>query len=277
MKQIIGVKSNFKLKLISFFVIFILLFNFFINNIFAYSKDSNIIVNGYKFEIVSNNSDEVVLNYKDEIGSYNFSLNKQNGENESPVELTGEIFSKERNIENSILDYDINFDEDIETLNDIDNTNKITFVDKNTNQEYNLNNNARFVIPIGIPLLYAAVQALLDIGCAIIILNSTYVMAEEIVDTLRRKDEYKYFDAYLKNGYVYIGGGISSINVARSKAQSDNNKGAIFCTKGSYARAVLTGYKYAGPEIHGSGDGYWNHYHILKSNGERYKAHIWYA
>ena len=277
MKQIIGVNNNFKLKLISFILIFIFIFNFFTNNIFAHYKNNNVIVNDYKFEVISNNDDEVILNYKDETGNYIFSLNKQNKENESPVELKGEIFRKEKNVGNSTLNYNINFNEDIKDLNDVNDTNEITLLDKDTDKEYALNSNARFVIPIGIPLLYAAIQALLDIGCAIIILNTAYVMAEEIVDTLRKKDEYKYFDAYLKNGYVYIGGGIPSIGIARSKAMTDNSNGTIFCTKASYARAVLTGSQYAGPETHGYGDGYWSHYHILKSNGERYKAHIWYA
>lgn len=172
-------------------------------------------------------------------------------------------------------DYKVYFDETVEYSADADDFSSVVLVNESTGDEYSLNPDTRlaYIIPVGIPLLTAAIEALLVAGSAIIIAGVVYTMVEEVAEALKRQNNYYYYAAVLRNDAVYVGGGLTRAQ-AQPLAYTNDSRGKILATSLSYARG-LVGNLYKGPESHGGGEGYWNHIHA-KRGSVTYSTHIWY-
>lgn len=231
-----------------------------------------ITVDDFNFEVLSKNLKGVQLAYSDESGYYVFNLNKQNANGEAEIEISHiNTLSRSR----SVNYYQIYFDKQIEYTSQTQNLAGTILVDENTGNEYSLNTNSRFafVIPVGIPLLAAAVEALLLVGGVIIIAGVAYTVVEEVAEELKKQKTYRYYAAALRNNEVYVGGALSTAS-AKALAYSNDKTGTVLATSFSYAKG-LVGNSYRGPENHGSGSGYWDHIHAKNGTGS-YSAHIWY-
>lgn len=239
--------------------------------VFAQGNQS-ITINGYTFKIVNKDLDGVKLTYSDEDNDYIFYLERQNASGKADVVVHKTNLLERSNITS---DYIINFDEAVEYSSDTDDFSSAVLVDEATGDEYSLNPNSRiaFVIPIGIPLLTAAIEALLAAGAVILIAGVAYTVVEEVAEALKRQKQYRYYEAILRNKAVYVGGGLST-SVARPLAYTDDSTGKILATSLSYARGLVSN-SYRGPERNGASSGYWWHIHA-KTASKEYKTHIWY-
>lgn len=259
-------------KIFSFIVSLTVLFSMTsATQVYAQEKQ-NIIVDGYTFEIVSKNAEEVKLVYRDECNEYIFYLNRKNIFGKVNMVISKTNLLSRRDVTS---DYKVNFDETVEYNADTADFSSVVLVDESTGDEYSLNPDTRlaYIIPVGIPLLAAAIEALLVAGSAIIIAGVVYTMVEEVAEALKRQNNYQYYAAVLREGAVYVGGGLTRTQ-AQSLAYTDDSSGKILATSLAYARG-LVGNSYRGPEIHGGGEGFWNHIHA-KRGYVTYLTHIWY-
>lgn len=257
-------------KILSFALSILLLITMTIS---AYAQEQQTInVNGYNFEVLDKDINGVKLGYSDGNGDYVFYLNKQNTSNKANIEIE-KTNPLGRN--DSIEHYQIIFAENAEYSAETINFSSTVLVDENSGDRYSLNEDSRlaFVIPLGIPLLVAAIEALLVVGGVVIIAGIAYTVVEEVAEALKRQNQYRYYAAVLRNNAVYVGGALTT-PAARAAAYSNTSGGTVLATSFSYATG-LTGNSYRGPENHGSGSGYWSHIHAVRG-GTAYKAHIWY-
>jgi hypothetical protein len=257
-------------RIISFMLSLVMLFS--VNSIQIFAQGAqNITVDGYTFEVINKDINGVTLAYSDNTAEYIFYLDKQNSSGKSEIDIS-QTSLLSRSEESS--DYKIEFDENVEYSCDTKDFSSAMLVDEMTGEEYSLNQNSRFafVIPIGIPLLTAAIEALLVVGGAVIIAGVAYTIVEEVAEALKRQKTYRYYAAVLRNNAVYVGGGLETA-AAKSLAYTNDSKGTVLATSLSYAKG-LVGNSYRGPENHGSTSGYWSHIHA-KNGSVTYKAHIW--
>lgn len=238
----------------------------------SYAKEQQTVtVNGYTFNIIDHNIDNIKLSYTDDNGNYVFNLNKNGIDGKSSIQIIQENNNKRGNL---IDTYEVRFDKTVNYTSSTKDLSNTILINSDTGEEYTLNPNAKFAIPLGIPLGMAAIQALLIVGSAIVIAGIVYIIAEEIAQSLQKQKQYYYYNAILYNNSVYIGGALTK-NAAKAAAYTDNQNGTIMAVSFQYARG-LTGNNFIGPENHGAGDGWWLHIHAVKANNQRYKAHIWY-
>lgn len=260
-------------RIFSFMLSLVMLFSLTTTQVSA-QETQNITVDGYTFEVISKDIDGVTLSYNDNTEEYVFYLDKQNELGKAEVDIDiSQTSLLSRSEESS--DYKIKFDENVEYTSDTEDFSSATLVDETTGEEYSLNPNSRFAfaIPVGIPLLAAAIEALLAVGGAIIIAGVVYTVVEEVAEALKRQKTYRYYAAVLRKNAVYVGGGLET-TPAKALAYSNDSKGTVLATSFSYAKG-LVGNSYRGPENHGSSSGYWSHIHAKKGSVS-YKAHIWY-
>lgn len=239
----------------------------------AFAQEQQTInVSGYNFEVLDKDINGVKLGYSDDDGDYVFYLDKQNTSGKANIEIE-KTNPLARN--DSTENYQIIFDESAEYSPEAINFSSTILVDENSGAEYSLNENSRlaFIIPLGIPLIAAAIEALLIVGGVVIIAGIAYTIVEEVAEALKRQNQYRYYAAVLRNNAVYVGGALTT-PAARTAAYSNTSGGTVLATTFSYATG-LTGNSYRGPENHGSGSGYWSHIHAVRG-GTAYKAHIWY-
>lgn len=268
-------KKLFK-KVLSLFLVFAIVFNTSIN-VFASNNEESIIIDGYYFKIIIKDWKGVKLSYSDQSGNYIFYLDKKDSNEDAVVEITKvnaiQTYSESNNL---VSNYQIKFDKNIEYTEDTNDFSSTMLIDQENGREYRLDPKSRiaFVIPVGIPLVAAAIEALLAVGGVILIAGVAYTLAEEVVEALKKQNKYKYYAAVLRKNAVYVGGGLTT-SQAKPLAYSNDSKGTIFATSFSYARG-LAGNSYRGPENHGSTEGYWPHIHA-RSYTFDYEAHIWYA
>ena len=261
-------KKLFK-KVLSLFFVFAIVFNTSIN-VFASNNEESIIIDGYYFKIISKDWKGVKLSYSDQSGNYIFYLDKKDSNEDAVVEITKvnaiQTYSESNNL---VSNYQIKFDKNIEYTEDTNDFSSTMLIDQENGREYRLDPKSRiaFVIPVGIPLVAAAIEALLAVGGVILIAGVAYTLAEEVVEALKKQNKYKYYAAVLRKNAVYVGGGLTT-SQAKPLAYSNDSKGTIFATSFSYARG-LAGNSYRGPENHGSTEGYWPHIHArsLLHNG----------
>lgn len=145
-------------KILSFALSILLLITMTIS---AYAQEQQTInVNGYNFEVLDKDINGVKLGYSDGNGDYVFYLNKQNTSNKANIEIE-KTNPLGRN--DSIEHYQIIFAENAEYSAETINFSSTVLVDENSGDRYSLNEDSRlaFVIPLGIPLLAAAIEALL--------------------------------------------------------------------------------------------------------------------
>lgn len=263
-------------KVLSLFLVFAMVFNISIN-VFASNNEESIIIDGYYFKVISKDWKGVKLSYIDQSGNYIFYLDKKDSNEDAVVEIT-KVDAIQTYSESSSLvsNYQVKFDKNIEYTKETNNFSSTMLIDQENGNEYQLNAKSRmaFIIPIGIPLVTAAIEALLAIGSVILIAGVAYTVAEEVVEAIKKQNQYRYYVAVLRDNAVYIGGGIKA-SQAKALAYSNDSSGTVFATSLAYARG-LVGNSYRGPENHGSTSGYWYHIHA-KSGATSYKAHIWYA
>ena len=246
----------------------------------SFTAPEGMCIDEYEFTVLENNIERTIIQYiNDDTGTICiFELDKQNGEGKAEINVSGEVFdSSMRSI--SLENHVILLDDDIEYgMNEEITMSGVEMVDVNSGEIYDLGvepgSRAAFAIPYGIPLITKAIEALLLVGSAVIIAGVAWTMAESIANELTRQTQYRYWNAKIINGAVYLGGGLSSL-AAKSLAFCDDSKGTVMAQTGSYARGIL-GNLYDGPEIDSLGGGYWPHYHVKKNNSTRYKAHVWY-
>lgn len=263
--------KNIAKKVLSLFLCFVMVFSFTITQAFAQDAET-ISVDGYVFQVIEKDIKGVTLQYNDGLNDYTFYLDKQDSEGKSQIDISYvDLLSRTK----SPSEYKIIFDENMEYTPNTQDFSSTVLVDENENKEYNINPNSRlaFLIPVGIPLIEAAIKALLAVGAAIIIAGVAYTIVEEVAQELRRQKEYRYYVAVLRNNAVYVGGGLQTSS-AKSLAYSNDGKGTVLATNFSYAKG-LVGNSFYGPENHGSSSGYWSHIHA-RSGSVRYKAHIWF-
>ena len=177
------------------------------NPVYAQTQQ-RITVDDFNFEVLSKNLKGVQLAYSDESGYYVFNLNKQNANGEAEIEIS-HINTLSRSC--SVNYYQIYFDKQIEYTSQTQNLAGTILVDENTGNEYSLNTNSRFafVIPVGIPLLAAAVEALLLVGGVIIIAGVAYTVVEEVAEELKKQKTYRYYAAALRTNEFYVGVSLS--------------------------------------------------------------------
>ncbi len=259
-------------RILSFILSLVMLFSMTATTQVFAQEDHSITINGYTFEVVGKDIDGVKLAYSDGSDNYIFYLDRQNISGKAEVVVSKTNLMSRNNIAS---DYKIIFDETVEYTSDTNDFSSAVLVDETTEDEYSLNPNSRlaFLIPVGIPLVTAAIEALLVTGAAIIIAGVAYTVVEEVAEALKRQNNYNYYAAVLRNNSVYVGNGLSK-SAAKPLAYTNDHEGKILATSFSYARG-LVGNSYKGPENHGSGSGYWNHIHA-KSGSVKYDTHIWY-
>lgn len=261
-------------KFLSFMLVVAILVSTTTSNVFA-KEEQTIIVDGYTFEILNDDWQNTQIAYNDGTEAYVFTLNKMNASDEAAIEI-----NKMNTLARSVVSssYEVNFDKIEKCYADTVNISDITLVDSQTGTVYELNENARaaFLIPVGVGLTAAAIEALLAIGAAVIIGGVAYVIVEEVAQDLKKQKEYRYFRACIdkKLDKVVVGDGIRTA-YAQSLARTENEDGEVLATSLSYAKGI-TGGSHCLPEVHGMGTGYWYHIHVLKPSGERFGAHIWY-
>ncbi len=258
-------------KTISFILVIVTFVSSMTTSVFG-QQASIITVDGYTFEVLSNNFDETEILYNDDGESYIFTLNKMNSVDETPIEIS-KFDTTTRS--GAVSNYTLHFDENVEYTPENMDISSVVLVDKDTNDEYPLNPNVRVVwaLPVGIALTEAAVAALLEISAAIVIGGVACIVLEEAYAEIKKQKKYKYFRGYLRNNAVYAGDGIRK-ELAQDLAQTEDRTGTVIATTYSYATGITNG-SHTNRENHGSGSGYWDHIHKLKPNGERFGAHIW--
>lgn len=261
-------------RFLSFMLVVVILVSATTTSVFA-EDNQTVTVNGYTFEILNDDWENTQIAYNDGNETYIFTLNKMNTSDETAIEI-----HKTNTLARSVVrsSYEVNFDKIEKCYADTVNISDITLVDSQTGVVYELNENARaaFLIPVGVGLTAAAIEALLAIGAAVIIGGVAYVVVEEVAEGLKKQTEYRYFRACIdkKLNAVVVGDGIRTA-LAQSFAHTENKNGEVLATSLSYAKGI-TGGSYCPPENHGTGNGYWYHIHVLKPSGARFGAHIWY-
>ena len=237
-------------------------FNF---TLFAANLDNSqfVSVDGYEFEILRNTVNNVVLGYGEDDKNYIITLDRF--ESDIYIETTD---SNIRNRSAIINTYSVNIDSFVNNE-----FNGLQLVDESSNKTYDIDalQNARFAfaIPIGIPLLAAAIQALLLTGSVIIVAGIAYTVAEEIVQELQRKNEFKFFHAKRENNKIYLGGGLTHAAAKAAVLAGDTYHG-VFAIGANNAQSVCVG-GYRGPEGESS-SGYWKHYHP----NAKPAVHVWF-
>ncbi|ROR21214.1 hypothetical protein EDD66_1221 [Mobilisporobacter senegalensis] len=213
------------------------------------------------YQIISNTNKEIIVQYDSNNTIYIATFDKSTREISLLVDSN---------------DIEKEFDVDIESYSEKEGVEGITLIDEN-NTKYNLNNNeisASFAIPIGIDITAALLELLLLLGRALIIGGIAYVAAEEVTLELERQDRYQYYLAYLdyNTSTVFVGDGCSRQS-AIMRMQMNSKQSGIMAVSSSYARGLCSSLGLLiGPENHGAGSGYWNHFH-----GSAYRnAHCWY-
>lgn len=262
-------KINLFSKLICFLLAFTIILGNFKVSSFASMSSKEITVNGYNFVVLRNNINSVLLEYDNNTDTYTFELNKNTNEIEIISKETDNL-TRSLSAENFQLKLDNNFNytSDNKTGN-LELLNKSDGVSYNLDINENPNTRLAFIIPLGIPLLYAALEALLAVGMAIVIGGVVYTLAEEVAQELKKQNTYKYYAAVLKSDGVYVGGGLETYE-AKAIATTNSSTNGVMALSFSYARGLCGG-SYRGPENHGSGSGWWDHIHMTG-----YKAHIWF-
>jgi len=238
-------------------------------------RDS-IVIDGYTFSILQSDVDGVLLETREGSTIYTFSLNRHTAEIGISV-AERNLFGRSSTADTyklTVNDYiDYCAAGDFEGL---------TLIDIASGQSYDLDlldnpdqisPNAVFLIPIGIPLLHAALMALLAAGAAIIIGGVIFTLAESIAQELRRQNQFRYYAAVLRSNQVWIGGGLSS-SQALSRANTNDRVNGVMATSESFARGLVSP-NFTGPENHGAGSGFWSHYHLGRRPNERH-AHVWF-
>lgn len=261
-------------SIISIVLSFVMLLNM-TSAAFAKSTSTQLSYNGYDIKEIQNNFNVVKVSHVSDTGTqYVMTFNKINRNIDLAITDT-DVMARSAFSDQSLSEkYRVLVDEADPTEGEVSAFSLVSADGK----EYNISNNsiqprAAFLIPIGIALGEALIQALLLAAGAIIIGGVAYVVAEEAAAVAKKQKTYKYFDAVLRNNKVFVGNGIST-NAAKGVMKLNSKTVGVFATSASYARGLcssLGGYRF--DTAHGSSSGYWDHYHCnLYPN-----AHCWFT
>ena len=253
-------------KLISLVMVFVFVFSFSVNS-FAYQNGDLgdvVSLDGYDFDILANNSNELVLSFTDASGSYVGVFDK------STREITLKFSEFNPMTRSTFRDYyfDVNINNyGYDTSSEL---RGLILVDSNGLIYENNGVSSRISIPIGWSIVESLLRALLAAALAMIINGEVFVVLEEAVSNLR-KESYRYFDAVLMNRNVWIGKGLTT-NQAKSRVMRNSETDGVFALSASYARGLASGLGGATHHCAHGTVGYYDHYHAAAYT----RSHIWF-
>jgi len=269
-------KLIFTKKFISLLMAFVMLFGCIATvnlRIYALPSDNTVSFDGYDFYILWNNFDGVGLKHSDGNTQNIFQFDRFTTEitvistytNPYTRALYTEFF-------NIVTDPSLEYVPGYEMRG-------LMLVNVSSGESYDLDElqYSRFVVPLGIPLTYAAMLALLAIGAAIIINGIAHTAAGVIAQDLANQNRFHYFTAEIRNNDVMIGGALTH-NEARTLIGRNHGSRGVWAINAARARGVA-GSNPFGPEIHSDGEGrgnYYYHFHPRVLGGIRGLAHIWF-
>lgn len=253
-------------KYLSILLTFIMLINM-SSTAFAENIQKVISVDGYTFSVEQNDEKAATVSYVEDEKTYRLSFDKTR--HTIDLEISDSL---SRNISGEATEhYSVFVDEADPNTREIEGVSLVS----SDGMEYDLSTSQSrigFVLPIGIAISYALVEALLIISCAIIIGGVAYIVAEQAMSAIKKQSEYKYYQAVIRTGSIYIGNGIST-PTAKSVMGRNSKTDGVFAVSAQYARGLcdsLGGYRF--DPAHGSTSGFWDHYHCTIYPN----AHCWY-
>lgn len=271
-------------KIISLMLTFFILINMIPKNVYAQSNILNI--DGYNVQVLENSGQrevvKLVINDETYIMTHNlfdndYILEKQKNRNFLAKSLFSVVSSREK-YKVAVKSYNEN-----ELIATVQNFNKTeTFkIDETLD---NIKAQASLVIGVGAAgaigaAAAALVKAILLLCAGIVIAGVTYYTASRVIAELKKKQQgTKYYFAIRYNGNVYINAPIRSKSLAASVLKAGKD---VFATASGYAYDACKSASPIGavskPQVHGTGTGYFLHYHPMMTRKVQGKGHCFYV
>ena len=238
------------------------------------SGNETFVYNGEEYEILSDNDKEFVIEGEDSDYEYESSYDKDTNEinivcNEKKLFFDEEVANYKIDVisydeTNNILEYDIYNNE----------TGEVVHISDSDIQP-------QFPIVAGIAI--GEIVKCLLVTCAVVCVYEGVKYVAVSISELRKKNYYCY-TAYLYKGSVVIGPALTYKEaVAYAKSTKNIEKVGVFCFGSDakskakkIAKAAGSDGKVAHHDVHDNSEGYYKHYHPLRSSGNTYHFHSWY-
>lgn len=265
-------------KLCSIILLIVFSLTMIVQPAFASSNDAtnSLVLNGHEWIRQDRDEDSCTLIYTDNAYIYELNLDKNTFEftfGRTPNAVVANTNSAEKESYNIKINCDSSDPSKINSLLLYDDIGNEYLVTENTNN----NERIAIAIPAWLGLSSEAIKALIALGTVIIIDGIAHILAEEMIQTLKKNPDLIYFRAVLDEDAkgVFLGE-----NITRKDAliyiQLNSKVTGVFCNGQKYARSLtdsLGGEANHGACTHGLGQGYWSHYHCQKAPN----SHIWYV
>ncbi|MCL1934794.1 MAG: hypothetical protein FWF57_00200 [Defluviitaleaceae bacterium] len=189
------------------------------NDIFSSDVNSNFPVgttfyyDGFTHEVTSNNSYEIVVTTRSDNYITNVRIDKIT--RDVTMQVT-EVNSDFRRTISDNLEFSISGNTIDGELFDISFLQNENVVYDFTIQEFENPRARAFVVPLWMGLGVGAVRGLIAFGVAVIIGSTAWVAADQLISTMERQNEFRYFAAQAVGGMLMVGPGLNNNNLARN-------------------------------------------------------------